>query len=125
MLEKLLENQERGKNEMKKQLDPLSTKIDANGKAFSSRLDGVVAHVKSFNNNISQMIEEQEESTTHLFTTPTLMKNIPWIWKLMLKRMFKSRMDFNKKLKILYMSLNYSLDAWQMRETCDKISRAK
>ncbi|KAF3511851.1 hypothetical protein F2Q69_00004594 [Brassica cretica] len=47
MLEKLLENQERGRIEMERQLDSLSNKIDANGKALSSRLDRVVAHVKS------------------------------------------------------------------------------
>ena len=56
---------------MEKQLDSLSTKIDANGKALSSRLDGVVAHVKPFNNNISHMIEDQEESTTPLYNTNT------------------------------------------------------
>lgn len=71
MLEKLLENQERGRIEMERQLDSLSNKIDANGKTLSSRLDRVVAHVKSFNNNISHVIEDQEESATPLHNANT------------------------------------------------------
>ncbi|KAF2559660.1 hypothetical protein F2Q68_00016595 [Brassica cretica] len=49
----------------------LFTKIYANGKALSSRLDGVIAHVKSFNNNISHMIEDQEESIIPLYNINT------------------------------------------------------
>ncbi|KAL0796369.1 hypothetical protein Bca101_067746 [Brassica carinata] len=71
MLEKLLENQERGRNEIERQLGSLSTKIDVNSKALSSRLDGVITHVESINNKLSHMIEDQEESTTPLYITNT------------------------------------------------------
>ncbi|KAF3536863.1 hypothetical protein F2Q69_00024428 [Brassica cretica] len=67
----MLENKERRRIEMERQPDSLSTKINANGKALSSRFDGVIAHVKSFNNNIFHMNEDQEESITPLYNTNT------------------------------------------------------
>ncbi|WZZ36313.1 hypothetical protein YC2023_019714 [Brassica napus] len=59
MLEKLLENQERGKIKMERQLDSLSTKINANGKALSSKLDGVIAH-DGFQEEAEDSIHELE-----------------------------------------------------------------
>lgn len=71
MLEKLLENEERGRIEIERQLDSLSTKIDVNGKALSSRMDGVITHVESISNKLYHMIEDQEESITPLYNTNT------------------------------------------------------
>lgn len=66
MLNKLLEDQERRENEMKRQIDSLSTKIDGNNKALSSKFDGVIIHVKSINNKLTQMIEDCEAHTMDL-----------------------------------------------------------
>ena len=71
MLEKLLENQERGRLEIQSQMSSLSTKVDAHGKTLSSRMDETITHVKSINNKLSHIIEDQEESITPLYNTNT------------------------------------------------------